>query len=105
MKHITLSYGQRVKIPGSTAARCIEFFSEPDENDNNRLYAFVVNPGVTLIGDYPGKAEYIARERAAHDAAPLIEEGDIIQVKATDAKFIAHINGTQYTDAVTFKRI
>ena len=59
-------------------------------------------PGV-LTADYPGKAEKLAAEHAAIAAAPVLEDGEIVQVG--DAEFKVKLLGDRYSDPIHFELV
>lgn len=43
--------------------------------------AYTVSCGFCITSDYPGKAEALAAERAATAAAPMIENGEVVEIE------------------------
>ena len=123
MKTVKLTDKQRVRIPGDSWIYDLTFHIEkydPDYygridptysverfNEINRtkfgIVAFVTNPGTCLVADYPGKEEAMRREKEEYEASPIIEEGDVVEVDGIEHTFIAHVNGTKYSDCVSFR--
>lgn len=62
--------------------------------------AWTMNPGSCITADYPGKAEALAKEEAAFEAAPLLTEGQTVSIEGR--LYTVKINGLQYSDPVKF---
>lgn len=56
-------------------------------------------PGV-LVADYPGKAEDMAKDLAAFNAAPEIENGELVEIEGEI--FTVRVLGERYSDPVAF---
>lgn len=123
MATIKLTDGQRIRIPESRWIFRITFHVNVyDKNYYTRIspdydiehfneicntkfgiFAYSCSPGCSITGDYDGKKESIERDKSEFAAAPVIEEGDIIEVDGIDHTFIAHIVGEQYSDPIHFE--
>ena len=120
MKTIKLENRQLIKIPGSAWCDEITFqldFYKPNPkfpkttlavwNERNKttngILAFSCNPGCALVANYPGRDAEVARKKIAFENAPLVEDGDVIEVEGYDQKFVARINGVEYSDPARFE--
>ena len=56
-----------------------------------------------LTANYPGKMKDLADENAARENAPLIEDGEVIELEGE--KFIAHVINRRVADPIHFKRV
>lgn len=116
-KVMNLKDGDRVRIAGSCWIDQITFHIvkwTPDYGHtleafnringvSNGIVAIAVNPGFSVTANYPGKDKEVARERAIHDSAPLIENGDEIEVEGL--RYRAQIIGLRYSDPIHFTQV
>lgn len=60
-------------------AMTIEDYDQDQRNKGGALPTSMQSPSV-LCADYPGKAERLAKERAEEAAAPVLEDGQVVEI-------------------------
>ena len=62
--------------------------------------AWTLKMPACLTADYPGKAAKLAADKAAYEAAVLIENGEIVEIEGRTYKTV--YTGIQFSDPVKF---
>jgi len=91
----------------------IEGFSRKYDEDTQAAYATAVERGhqtawthkmpACLTADYPGKAAKLAADKAAYEAAVLVENGEIVEIEGRTYKTV--YTGIQFSDPVKFVEV
>ena len=115
----TLSDGQRARIAGANHRQHIQIghtmtqlLADFDQDraqaifdkglNNGHAIAFGIALSTCLTADYEGKAADLAADRAAHNAAPLIEQGELVIIEGE--YFTAKISDRRVSNPLRFLR-
>lgn len=97
-------YTNKIKV-GTVRGCALEWDNCPKEAEsrakqNGHSMAFTTQDPSIITADYPGKAEELAAKRARIDAAPELQDGQLVEIEGK--RYKSRLVGHDYSDPIHF---